>query len=174
MSTTKYQPILLLQTQDLWQSRQTPNAYMVVILTAAEHLIVTGTSSLAIEITWEEIFENNITHLFSKSFLYVLRTMDASLKELRVWVKQWRRTLKRWKPYLHLCFNWRNLQFGLVCVCQNEMVAISRLVQEAVQEAPWKLKIIIFLPICVWLSILREFLNEAAKCKSCSNFGKNF
>ena len=45
-------------------------------------------TSTNLEKSWKFLFEINLTQLFMKSFLGILTTNDAVLKEVRYWVLQ--------------------------------------------------------------------------------------
>ena len=69
-----------------------------------------------LELSKEEIFENNLTQLFTKGFLAVLTSKDAVLKEVRDCILQ--NDAQRCKganPYLYSY--WRDLHVRSGCVC---------------------------------------------------------
>ena len=72
--------------------------------------------SLNLELSKEEVFENNLTQLFTKGFLAVLTSKDAVLKEKRKCILQGdEQRCKDVFPYLH--FYWRPARSLGVCLC---------------------------------------------------------
>ena len=87
-----------------------------------------------IELSQEEIFENNLNELFTKSFLAVLTSKDAVLKEIRDCVIQDDEArCKEVSPYIHSF--WKDLHVKSVCLCVDERVAIPNSIREAVLES---------------------------------------
>ena len=87
-----------------------------------------------IELSREEMFENNLNHLFTKSFLAVLTSKDAVLKEIRDWVMQDDEArCKEVSAYIHSF--WKDLQVKSGCLCVEERVAIPNSIKDAVIES---------------------------------------
>ena len=136
-----------------------------------------GPVSPNLELSKEEVFENNLTQLFKKGFLAVLTSKDAVLKEVRDCILQ--NDAKRCKevnPYLHSY--WRDLHVKSGCVCVEERVAIPHSIQDAVLESlhlthPDNWGMITLGQYAFWPYMHREILNKAAQCKLCTEIGKN-
>ena len=136
-----------------------------------------GQNSPNLELSKEEVFENNLTQLFTKGFLAVLTSKDAVLKEVRDCISQ--NDPKRCKevnPYF--CSYWRDLHVRSGCVCVDERVAIPHSIQDAVLEGlhlthsgSWGM--ITLGQYAFWPYMHREILNKAAQCKPCTDVGKN-
>ena len=93
-----------------------------------------GQNSTNLELSKEEVFENNLTQLFTKGFLAVLTSKDAVLKEVRDCILQNdAQRCKEVNPYLFSY--WRNLLVRSGCVCVDERVAIPHSIQDAVLES---------------------------------------
>ena len=93
-----------------------------------------GQTSPNLELSKEEVFENNLTQLFTKGFLAVLSSKDAVLKEVRDCVLQNDPgRCKEVNPYLFSY--WRDLLVRSGCVCVDERVAIPHSIQDAVLES---------------------------------------
>ena len=87
-----------------------------------------------IELSREEIFENNPNQLFTKSFLAVLTSKDAVLKEIRDCVIQDDEArCKEVSPYVHSF--WKDLHVKSGCLCVDQRVAIPNSIKEAVLES---------------------------------------
>ena len=87
-----------------------------------------------IELTREEIFENNLNQLFTKSFLAVLTSKDAVLKEIRDCVLQDDGArCKEVSTYIHSF--WKDLHVKSGCLCVDQRVAIPNSIKEAVLES---------------------------------------
>ena len=92
-----------------------------------------GPTSPNLELSKEEVFENNLTQLFTKGFLAVLTSKDAVLKEVRDCVLQNDpQRCKEVNPYMFSF--WRDLHVRSGCVCVDERVAIPHSIQDAVLE----------------------------------------
>ena len=136
-----------------------------------------GQNSSDFELSKEEIFENNLTQLFTKGFLAVLISKDAVLREVRDCLlqndPQW---CKEVNPYLFSY--WRDLHVRSGCVCVDERVAIPHSIQDAVLESlhlmhPGRWGMITLGQYAFWPYMHRENLNEAAQCKPCTDIGEN-
>ena len=93
-----------------------------------------GPASPNLKLSNEEIFENNLTQLFTKGFLTVLTSKDAVLKEVRDCILQDDgQRCKEVKPYLHSY--WRDLHVRSGCVCGDERVAIPHSIQVVVLKS---------------------------------------
>ena len=87
-----------------------------------------------IEHSWEEIFENNPNQLFTKSFLAILTSKDAVLKEIRDCVIQDDEArCKEVSPYVHSFWKDHHVKSG--CLCVDQRVAIPNSIKEAVLES---------------------------------------
>ena len=87
-----------------------------------------------IELSREEIFENNLNQLFTKSFLAVLTSKDQVLKEIRDCVIQDDEArCKEVSPYVHSF--WKDLHVKSGCLCVDQRVAIPNSNKEAVLES---------------------------------------
>ena len=136
-----------------------------------------GQTSPNLELSKEEVFENNLTQLFTKGFLAVLTSKDAVLKEVRDCVLQNNpQRCKEVNPYLFSY--WRDLHVRSGCVCVDERVAIPHSIQDAVLETlhlthPGRWGMITLGQYAFWPYMHREILNKAAQCKPCTDTGKN-
>ena len=84
-----------------------------------------------IELSREEVFESNLNQLFTKSFLAVLTSKDAVLKEIRDCVLQDDEArCKEVSPYIHSF--WKDFHMRSGCLCVDERVAIPNSKKEAV------------------------------------------
>ena len=93
-----------------------------------------GQTSPNLEISKKEIFENNLTQLFTKGFLAVLTSKDAVLKEVRDCILQNdAQRCKKVNPYLFSY--WRDLHVRSGCVCIDKRVAIPHSIKDAVLES---------------------------------------
>ena len=136
-----------------------------------------GQTSPNFELSKEEVFENNLTQLFTKGFLAVLTSKDAVLKEVRDRILQNdAQRCKEGNPYL---FSYRrDLHVRSGCVCVDERVAIPHSIQDAVLESlylthPGSWGMITLGQCAFWPYINREILNKAAQCKPCTDIRKN-
>ena len=87
-----------------------------------------------IELSREEVFENNLNQLFTKSFLAVLTSKDAVLKEIRGCVLQDDEArCKEVSTYIHSF--WKDLHVKSGCLCVDQRVAIPKSIKEAVLES---------------------------------------
>ena len=130
-----------------------------------------------LELSKEEVFENNLTQLFTEGFLAVLTSKDAVLKEVRDCILQNdpQRCMEV-NPYLFAY--WRDLHVRSGCVCVDERVAIPHSIQSAVLESlhithpgSWSMITLGQYAFCPYMH--REILNKAAQCKPCTDIGKN-
>ena len=86
------------------------------------------------EISREEIFENNLNQLFKKSFLAVLTSKDAVLKEIRdCMIQAEKARCKEVSTYIH--FFWKDLHVKSGCLCVEERVAIPNSIKDTVLES---------------------------------------
>ena len=93
-----------------------------------------STENRDIELSREEIFENNLNQLFTKSFLAVLTSKDAVLKEIRDCVIQDDEARsKEVSPYVHSF--WKDLHVKSGCLCVDQRVVIPNSIVEAVLES---------------------------------------
>ena len=118
--------------------RVTFRTHSTPIATTSTHHSNTQASSSPynhdIELSREEIFENNLNQLFTKSFLAVLTSKDAVLKEIRDCVIQDDEArCKEVSPYVHSF--WKDLQVKSGCLCFDHRVAIPNFIKEAVLES---------------------------------------
>ena len=135
-----------------------------------------GQNSPNLDLSKEEVFEKNLTQLFTKGFLAVLTSKDAVLKEVRdCTLQNDPQRCKEVKPYLFSY--WRDLHVRSGCVCVDEGVAIPHSIQDAVLESldlthPGSWGMITLGQYAFWPYMHREILNKAAQCKPCTDIGK--
>ena len=136
-----------------------------------------GQNSPNLEVSKEEVFENNLTQLFTKGFLAVLASKDAVLKEVRDCIMQNDpQRCKEVNPYFFSY--WRELHVRSGCVCVDERVATPHSIQDAVLESlhlthPGSWGMITLRQYAFWPYMHREILNKAAQSKPCTDIGKN-
>ena len=136
-----------------------------------------GQKSPNLDLSKEEVFENNLTQLFTKGFLAVLTSKDAVLKEVRDCILQ--NDPQRCKEVNLFMFSyWKDLHVRSGCVCIDERVAIPHSIQDAVLESlhlthPGSWGMITLGQYAFWLYMHREILNKVAPCKPCTDIGKN-
>ena len=126
-----------------------------------------------IEISREEIFENNLNQLFTKSFLAVLTSKDAVLKEIRDCVFQ--DDEARCKDVHSF---WKDLHVKSGCLCVDQRVAIPNSIKEAVLESihmthPGSWGMISLSQYAWWPYMHREILAKTSDCVPCTDIGKN-
>ena len=125
----------------------------------------------------EEVFENDLTQLFTKGFLAVLTSKDAVLKEVRDCVLQKDpQRCREVNPYMFSY--WRDLHVRSGCVCIDERVAIPHSIQDAFLESlhlthPSRCGMINLGQYAFGPYMHREILDKAAQCKPCTDIGKN-
>ena len=130
-----------------------------------------------IELSREEIFENNLNQLFTKSFLAVLTSNDAVLKEIRDCVIQdYEARCKEVNPYLHSF--WKDLHVKSGCLCVDQRAAIPNSIKEAVLESihmthPGNWGMISLFQYAWWPYMHREILARTSDCVPCTDIGKN-
>ena len=130
-----------------------------------------------IELSREEIFENNLNQLFTKSFLAVLTSKDAVLKEIRYCVFQEDAArCKEVSPYVHSF--WKDLHVKSGCFCVDQRVAIPNSIKEAVLESihmthPGSWGMISLSQYACWPYMHREILAKTSDCVPCTDIGKN-
>ena len=130
-----------------------------------------------IELSREEIFENNLNKLFTKSFLAVLTSKDAVLKEIRDCVIQDDEArCKEVSPYIHSF--WKDLHVKSGCLCVEQRVAIPNSIKEAVLESihmthPGSWGMISLSQYAWWPYMHREILAKTSDCVPCTEIGKN-
>ena len=130
-----------------------------------------------IELSREEIFENNLNQLFTKSFLAVLTSEDAVLKEIRDCVLQDDEArCKEMSTYIHSF--WKDLHVKSGCLCVDQRVAIPNSIKEAVPESihithsgSWGM--ISLSQYAWWPYMHREILAKTSDCVPCTDIGKN-
>ena len=109
--------------------QSTPNSAVNSIRSSNE-----AQNSPNLELSEEEVFENNLTQLFEKGFLAVLTSKDAVLEEVRNCVLQNDpQRCKEVNPYMYPY--WRDLHVRSGCVCIDERMAIPHPIQDAVLES---------------------------------------
>ena len=136
-----------------------------------------GQNSPNLDLLKEEVFENNLTQLFTKGFLAVLTSKDAVLKEVRDCILQNDpQRCKEVNPYMYSY--WRDLHVRSGCVFIDERVAIPHSIQDAVLESlhlthsgSWGM--ITLGQYAFWPYMHREILIKAAQCKPCTDICKN-
>ena len=130
-----------------------------------------------IELSREEIFENNFNQLFTKSFLAVLTSKDAVLKEIRDCVMQDDEArCKEVSPYIHSF--WKDLRVKSGCLCVDQRVAIPNSIKEAVLESihmthPASWGMISLSQYAWWPYMHRKILAKTSDCAPCTEIGKN-
>ena len=130
-----------------------------------------------IEFSREEIFENNLNQLFAKSFLAVLTSKDAVLREIRDCVIQDDEArCKEVSPYVHSF--WKDLRVKSGCLCVDQRVAIPNSIKEAVLESihmthPSSWGMISLSQYAWWPYMHREILAKTSDCVPCTDIGKN-
>ena len=130
-----------------------------------------------IELSREEVFESNLNQLFTKSFLAVLTSKDAVLKEIRDCVLQDDEArCKEVSPYIHSF--WKDFHVRSGCLCVDERVAIPNSIKEAVVESlhlthPGSWGMISLSQYAWWPYMHREILAKASDCVPCTDIGKN-
>ena len=130
-----------------------------------------------IELSLEEFFENNLNQLFTKSFLAVLTSKDAVLKEIRDSVIQDDEArCKEVSQYIHSF--WKDLHVKSGCLCVDERVAIPNSVKDAVLESihmknPGSWGMISLSQYAWWPYMHREILAKTPDCVPCTEIGKN-
>ena len=138
-----------------------------------------STENRDIELSREEIFENNLNQLFTKSFLAVLTSKDAVTKEIRDCVIQddeARCKDKEVSPDVHSF--WKDLRVKSGSLCVDQRVAIPNSIKEAVLESmhmthpsSWGM---ISLSQYAWRPYMhREILAKTSDCVTCTDIGKN-
>ena len=134
-------------------------------------------NSPKLDLSKEEVFENNLTQLFTKGVLAVLTSKDAVLKKVRDCILQNDpQRCKEVNPYMFSY--WIDLHVRSGCVCVDERVAIPHTIQDAVLESlhlthPGSWGKITLGQYVIWPYMHREILNKAAQCKPCTDIGKN-
>ena len=130
-----------------------------------------------IELSREEVFENNLNQLFTKSFLAVLTSKDAVLKEIRDCVMQDDEArCKEVSTYIHSF--WKDLHVKSGCLCVDHRVAIPNSIKEAVLESihmthPGSWGMISPSQYAWWPYMHREILAKTSDCVPCTDIGKN-
>ena len=130
-----------------------------------------------IKLSREEIFENNLNHLFTKSFLAVLTSKDAVLKEIRDCIIQDDEArCKEVSPYVHSF--WKDLHVKFGCLCVDHVVAIPNSIKEAVLESihmtqPGSWGIISLSQYAWWPYMHSEILANPSDWVPCTDIGKN-
>ena len=129
------------------------------------------------ELSREEVFENNLNQLFTKSFLAVLTSKDAVLKEIRDCVMQDDEArCKEVSTYIHSF--WKDLHVKSGCLCVDQRVAIPNSIKEAVLESihmthPGSWGMISLSQYAWWPYMHREILAKTSDCVPCTDIGKN-
>ena len=130
-----------------------------------------------IELSREEIFENNLNQLFTKSFLAVLTSKDAVLKEIRDCVIQDDEArCKDVSSYVHSF--WKDFHVKSACLCVDQRVAIPNSIKYAVLELlhmthPDSWGMISLSQNAWWPYMHKEILAKASDCAPCTDIGKN-
>ena len=130
-----------------------------------------------LDLSKDEVFENNFTQLFIKRILGRMTSKDAVLKEVRNCILQNDpQRCKEVNPYMFPY--WRDLHVRSGCVCIDEPVAIPHSIQDAVLESlhltrPGSWGMITLGQYAIWPYKHREILDKAAQCKPCTDIRKN-
>ena len=124
-----------------------------------------------IEISREEIFGNNLNQLFTKSFLAVLTSEDAVLKQIRDCVIQEDEArCKEVSPYVHSFRKDLHVKSG--CMCVNERFAIPNSTKEAVLESIHMTHHMTH-QYAWWPHMHREVLAKTCDCVPFTEIGNN-
>ena len=129
------------------------------------------------ELSKEEVSENNLTILFTKGSLAILTSKDAVLKEVRNCILQDdEQRFKEVNPYLDL--DRRDLHVRLGCVRVVERVAIPHSIKDAVIGSlhlthPCSWGMITLGQYAFWPYMHREILIKTTQCEPCTKIGKN-
>ena len=163
---------------------QTPPTHSRVTFQSTPNSAVNSTrssneaqNSPNLELSKEEVFENNLAQLFTKRFFAVLTSKDVFLKEVRDCVLQIDpQRCKEVNPYM--CSYWIDLHVRSGCVCIDEHVAIPHSIQDAVLESlhlthPGSWGMITLGEYAFWPYMHLKILDKAAQCKSCTDIGRN-
>ena len=127
-----------------------------------------------IELSREEIFENNLNQLFTKSFL---TSKDAVLKEIRDCVLQDDEArCKEVSTYIHSFRKDLHVKSG--CLCVDQRVAIPNSIKEAVLESihmthPGSWGMISLSQYAWWPYMHSEILAKTSDCVPFTDIGKN-
>ena len=79
-----------------------------------------GPTTPNLEYSIEEVFENNLTQLFTRGFLAVLTSKDAVLKELRDCILEGdEQRCEDVNPYRHSFWRDLHVRWGCMCVLTN-------------------------------------------------------
>ena len=130
-----------------------------------------------IELSREKIFENNLNQLFTKSFLAVLTSKDAVLKEITDCVMQDDEArCKEVSQYIHSF--WKDLHVKSGCLFVDERVAIPNSIKDTVLESihmthPGSWGMISLSQYAWWPYMHREILAKTSGCVLCTDIGKN-
>ena len=130
-----------------------------------------------IELSREEIFENNLNQLFTKSFLAVLTSKDAVLKEIRDCMMQDDEARRKGCSAYILSF-WKDLQLKSGCLCVDERVVIPNSNKDDVIESfqmthPISSGMISLSQYAWWSYMHKEILAKSSDCVPCTDIGKN-
>ena len=130
-----------------------------------------------IELSRQEIFENNLNQLITKSFLAVLASKDAVLKEIRDCVMQDDEArCNEVSHYIHSF--WKDLHVKSGCLCVDERVTIPNSIKDAVIESihmthPGSWGMISLSQYEWWPYMNREILAKTSDCVPCADIVKN-
>ena len=130
-----------------------------------------------IELSREEISENNLNQLFAKSFLAVFTSKDDVLKEIRDCVlDDDEARCKEVSTYIHSY--WKDIHVKSGCLCVDERVAIPNLIKDAELESihmthPGSWGMISLSQYAWWPYMHREILAKTSVCVPCTDIGEN-
>ena len=175
-----------MSTNDSTQNSPTasPQAHQVTFRTHSTPIATTSTSysntqassspeNHDIELSREEIFENNLNQLFTKSFLAVVTSKDAVLKKIRdCAIQDDEARCKEVSPYVHSF--WKDLHVKSGCLCVDQRVAIPNSIKEAVLESihmthPGGWGMISLSQFAWWPYMHREILAKTLDCVPCTD-----
>ena len=158
-----------------FRTQSTPNANTSTSINNTQ--ASSSTEHRDIELSREEIFENNLNQLFTKSFLAVLTNKDAVLKEIRDCVMQ--NDEARCKEVSHYIHSfWKDLHVKSGCLWVDERVAIPNAIKDAVLESiqmthPGSWGMISLSEYAWWPNMHREILAKTSDFVPCTEIGKN-
>ena len=130
-----------------------------------------------IELPREKIFEHNSNQLFIKSFLAVLTSKDAVLKEIRDCGMQ--DDEARCKEVSHYIRSfWKDLHVKSGCLCVDERVAIPNSIKDIVLESihmthPGSWGMISLSQYALWPYMHKEILAKTSDCVPYTEIGEN-
>ena len=158
-----------------FRAQSTPNTNTIVSINNTQ--ASSSPEHRDIELSREEIFENNLNQLFRKSFLAVLTSKDDVLKEISDFVMQ-DDEVRCIEVSHHIHSFWKDLHVKSGCLCVDERVAIPNSIKDAVLESihmthPGSWGMISLSQYAWWPYRHREILAKTSDCVPCTDIGKN-